>query len=109
MIAYQCVHHQQVFLVGTAGVGKSTLLNLILLESLQRGHGLLPIYLPRIELGVTGAEAEALAAALWTTMDESQRAKFRAGAGPNPGCVFDMLDLIHAPNLMPLIVFDRTT
>jgi hypothetical protein len=107
VITYQCLHYQQVFLVGTAGVGKTTRINMLLLKKLRLGNGVLPIYVANLESCGGGAEQTALATALWAALEEPQRAKFSAGAGPEPNTVFDALDQMYAANLLPLIIFDH--
>jgi len=45
-IAHECTRQQQVYLVGSAGVGKSTLIRLLLMDNLREGNRLLPFLKP---------------------------------------------------------------
>jgi hypothetical protein len=106
-IAHECMRQQQVHIVGAAGVGKSTLIRLLLMDNLREGNRLLPIYVPSLDSGYENAETMSLATALWGGLDVALRKELGCLGPPEAKDVFGILDRIAATNVTPLIVLDH--
>lgn len=107
LLSHEILRQQQVYLVGSAGVGKSTMIGLALLDMLRSRNRLCPIYVQALGDGDEQAEAASLAAAVWASLSEQQLTDIGIAPAATPQAVFELLDRLHQSGVIPLIIFDH--
>jgi hypothetical protein len=106
LVVHECLRQQQVYVVGAAGIGKSTLVERLVIAELSKEHSVLPIYIRQLDDDTPNVDEATLAIALRSAIQREglQDTYSAAPAGASP---FDILDRLVEQRRIPLLVFDH--
>lgn len=104
LVVHECLRQQQVYVVGPAGIGKSTLVERLVVAELTKERSVIPIYIRQLDDTTPDVDEASLAIALRAA---AQREGIQDALGDGEASPFDVLDRLFGLRRIPLLIFDH--